>query len=133
MLLAALLQELPAAMLEADAADHVIRTGAEWVDVAIAESWFEDDQEVAQIIGRLRTRKRIEMVKYDLQNVLGRRLDRWADPFVWTALWLREAPASDVRTWRNFAILANALSKGHDLTDIAPMRDIAARTVMTLA
>lgn len=133
MLLAALLQELPAAMLEADAADHVIRTGAERVGDAIAESWFEHVQEVAQIIGRPRARKRTEMVKYVLQNVLGRRRDRWADPFVWTALWLREAPGSDGRPWRNFAILANALSKGHDLTDIAPMRDIAARTVMALA
>jgi hypothetical protein len=65
--------------------------------------------------------------------VLARRREKWAERFLWTALWLREAPDGDALPWRNFAILARALADGHDLSDISLMHDIAARTVMALA
>jgi DNA-binding NarL/FixJ family response regulator len=50
-----------------------------------------------------------------------------------TALWLKEVPEDAALPWREFAILARALADGHDLSDIALMRDIAERTISVLA
>jgi hypothetical protein len=65
-----------------------------------------------------------------LQSVLRRRREKWAEHFLWTALWLREAQDAP---WAQFAILGRALADGHDLAEIPLMREIAARTVSVLA
>jgi hypothetical protein len=132
--LAAMLGELPAAMLKSHAVSAVLRTSSAWADFdSIVESWFEDDQDVARLVSGVRGRRRAKTAEYLLQNVLVRRREKWAEHFLWTALWLREAPDGDALPWRNFAILARALADGHDLADIPLMRDIAARTVSALA
>jgi hypothetical protein len=132
--LAAVLAELPAAMLKPHAVREVLRTSAAWAQFgSIAESWFEDDQEVAQLVGRPRGRQQVKMREYVLQSVLVRRREKWAEHFLWTALWLREAPDEKALPWRNFVILAQALADGRDLSEVSLMRDIAARTVTVLA
>jgi len=80
-----------------------------------------------------RGRQRAKAVKYLLQSVLEQRRERWAEHFLLTALWLKEAPDNAALPWREFAILARALADGHDLSDIALMREIADRTVSVLA
>jgi len=132
--LAAMLGELPAVTLQPHSVSAVLHTSAAWADFdSIVESWFEDDQDVARLVSGVRGGQRAKTAEYLLQNVLVRRREKWAEHFLWTALWLREAPDSDALPWRNFAILARALADGHDLADIPLMRDIAARTVSALA
>jgi hypothetical protein len=131
--LAARLGELPAASLKPHAVNVVLRTSAAWADFdSIVESWFEDDQDVARLVSGVRGGQRAKTAEYLLQNVLVRRREKWAELFLWTALWLREASDGDALPWQNFAILAHALARGHDLADIPLMRDIAARTVGAL-
>jgi hypothetical protein len=132
--LAAVLGELPAVSLKPHAVSVVLRTSAVWADFdSIVESWFEDDQDVARLASGVRGGQRVKTAEYLLQNVLVRRREKWAEHFLWTALWLREASDGDALPWQNFAILAHALACGHDLADIPLMRDIAARTVSALA
>ena len=132
--LAAMVAELPAAMLERDAVRTALRASAAWADaVSVADSWFEDDQDVARAVGGMRGRRGAKATEYVLQSVLARRREKWAEHFLWTALWLREGSGDDAVAWRRFAILAKALADGHDLSEISLMRDIAARTVIVLA
>jgi hypothetical protein len=131
--LAALLAELPAALLEPQAVNTALDSSKTWADFdSISESWFEDDQDVARQVGAARGRQRTKALNYVLQSVLEHRREKWAEHFVSTALWLKEAPVGARLPWWNFAILARALSDGHDLSDISLMRDIAARTVAAL-
>lgn len=132
--LADLLAEVPAAMLKPQEMGAVLRTSSAWADLgAITDSWFEDDPGVARMLGDVRGRRRVQAVEYVLCSVLARRRDKWAEHFLWTALWMREAPEADAAPWRQFALVAHALASGRELSDIPLMHDIAARTVAAVA
>ncbi len=88
---------------------------------------------MARLVGSVGSRQRTKKATYLLQSVFEHRREKWAEHFVWTALWLKEAPPKARLPWRNYAILARALSEGYDLSDISLMRDIAARTVAALS
>jgi hypothetical protein len=131
--LAVLLAELPAAMLAPDTVRATLEASDEWADSdAIADSWFEDDQDVARRVAGAHGCQRAKAVQYLLQSVLEQRRERWAEHFLLTALWLKEAPDNAALPWREFAVLARALANGYDLSDIALMREIADRTVSVL-
>ena len=98
----------------------------------VAQSWFEDDPQVAQAVERARGRDRAKLVTYLLQSVIARHRDRWADIVLRTALWMREAPPEADLCWRELAIVAKALVDGQDVTEIGLMRDIALRTIAVL-
>jgi hypothetical protein len=66
-----------------------------------------------------------------LQAVISPRRDKWAELFVWTALWLRESTRGDA-AWREFATVADAIAKGHDLAQIPLMEIIAVNTVFAM-
>jgi hypothetical protein len=101
-----------------------------WSEVGAAESWFEDDQEVADLVAGTRTRKADRLSEYVLRTVVERRASKWAEHFVWIALWLRHfRPSPDAR-WKNFAVLARAVAEGRGIADIPLMREIADRTVL---
>jgi hypothetical protein len=132
--LAALIAEIPKTTRKRMAVSDVLRGTAHWAELGpISESWFEDDQEVARHVAGTRRGQRAKMADYILRTVITRRREKWAEHFVWTALWLREAPADADLPWREFAILAQALADGRDMADLAVMRDIAMRTVAALA
>jgi hypothetical protein len=129
-ILAAMYAELPAAVLAPGTIATLLRTSSAWARFdAITGSWFEDDQKVARLLGRPRGRQLVEATGYVLQQVLTRRRQKWAEHFLWTALWLREKPNEYTSLWRNFVILAQSLADGCDLSEVSLMRDIAARTV----
>jgi hypothetical protein len=108
-------------------ADALARSGA-WGEVGVSDSWFEDDQEVADLVARARVRNLDRLAEYLLRTVLTRRAAKWAEHFTWTSLWLRHAlPVEDAR-WRNFALLARAVAEGREIGDIPIMQDIAARS-----
>jgi hypothetical protein len=130
--LAGLIADIPKAMRGSKAVETVLRKSGELADLrAVAQCWFEDDPEVAQMVAGARRSNRAKLVTYLLQSVIARRRDRWADLLLQTALWLREA-ASDL-CWRELAIVVKALADGRDMTEIGLMRDIARRTIAVLA
>ena len=128
--LAELFAEIPEAMQGAPAVKPVLRNSGELADLGIvAQSWFEDDPEVAQTIARARGGSGAKLATYLLQSVIAGRRDKWAERLLHTALWMHEAPAEDDLCWRELTIVAKALADGRDMTEIGLMRDIAARTV----
>jgi hypothetical protein len=131
--LAGLIAEVPKAMCEPAALASVLRKSNELADLeVVAQSWFEDDPQVAQSVERARGRDRAKLAAYLLQSVIARRRDRWAEIVLRTALWMREAPPEADLCWRELAIVAKALVDGRDVTEIGLMRDIALRTIAVL-
>jgi hypothetical protein len=131
--LAQLIAELPKAMCEPAALASLLRKSDELVGLdAVAQSWFEDDPQVAQAKERARGRSRTKLATYLLQSVMAQRRDKWAEVVLRTALWMREAPPDAGLCWRELALIANAIANGRDLTEIGLMRDIALRTIAVL-
>ena len=131
--LAGLIAEVPKAMCKPAALASVLRNSNELAELkAVAQSWFEDDPQIAQAVDRARGRDRAKLATYLLQSVIARRRDRWAEIVLRTALWMREAPEAADLCWRELAIVAKALADGRDMTEIGLMRDIALRTIAVL-
>lgn len=106
----------------------LVQNSDELADLAlIAQSWFEDDPQVAAVVASGVGTKVEKLATYLLQSVIARRREKWIDIFVRTALWLREA--SRDLCWRELAIVAKAVADGRDLSDIGLMRDVALRTI----
>jgi hypothetical protein len=125
--------EVPEAMCEPAALASVLRKSNEHSELnAVAQSWFEDDPQVAQAVERARRRDRAKLTTYLLQSVIAQHRDRWADIVLRTALWMREAPPAADLCWRELAIVAKALVDGRDVTEIGLMRDVALRTIAVL-
>jgi hypothetical protein len=131
--LAGLIAEVPKAMREPAALASVLRKSDDLTDLGVvAQSWFEDDPQIAQAVERARGRDRAKLADYLLQTVIARHRDRWAEIVLRTALWMLEAPEVANLCWRELAIVAKALADGWDLTEIGLMRDIALRTIAVL-
>lgn len=130
--LATLIAAIPEARLKPAAVAKVLADSDRWAAVpGLAESWFEDDQDVARMVGASGRRMAGKQVEYLLHTVIERRREKWAELFLRTALWLR-AGAESAAPWQEFAILADAIAKGHDLGRISLMRMIATSTVTAL-
>jgi hypothetical protein len=131
--LAGLLAEVPSSMCEPAAQALVLRTSDELADLeVVAQSWFEDDPQIARAAKRTRGHERAKLASYLLQSVMARYRDKWAEIVLRTALWMREAPPEANLCWRELAIVARALADGRDLTEIGLMRDVALRTIAVL-
>ena len=131
--LAGLIAEIPKAMCEPAALASLLQTSNEPAELEpVAQSWFEDDPQVAQVVDRARGRDRVKLATFLLQSVVARHRDRWAEIVLSTALWMREAPPEARLCWRELALVANALANGRDLSEIGLMRDIALRTIAVL-
>ncbi len=131
--LAELISEVPSAMREPAALASVLRKSGHLADLeAVAESWFEDDPQVARAVDCAGGRSRAKLATYLLQSVIARHRDRWAEVVLRTALWMREAPPEADLCWRELAIVAKALADGRDMAEIGLMREIALRTIAVL-
>lgn len=132
--LARIIAEIPEAMRGGGAVETVLRKSGELADLDfVAQSWFEDDPEIAHAIASAGGRNRAKLATYLLQSFMARQRHKWADLLLQTALWMREAPPELDLCWRELAIVAKALADGRDMTEIGLMRDIAQRTVAVLA
>ena len=130
--LAGMIAQIPKAMREPESLATVLRKSGELVDIrAVAQSWFEDDPQVARLVDGTHT-GRTKLARYLLQSVMARHRNRWADIVLRAALWMREAPAEANAHWRELALVAKALADGRDMTEIGLMRDIALRTIAVL-
>ena len=111
----------------------MLRRSDELTDLdLIAQSWFEDDPEVARIVTSGRGASRARRADYLLQTAMARRRDKWADLFLRTASWLHEVSGGGDLSWRELAIAAKAVVEGWDLSEIGLMRDVALRTISVL-
>ncbi len=129
-----LIAELPEAMRDSTAVSTVLRKSGELADLeAFEQSWFEDDPGTARIVASGRSRGRAKLATYLLQSVIARRRDKWADLFLRTALWMRQAPPDADLCWRELTIVAEAIARGCDLTEIGLMRNFAGRRIAALA
>lgn len=131
----ALIDELPPGLLDPPRVEEIIGTSADWAAAAadgLSDSWFEDDQEVDDLLRNARTRRFDTLVERIFSNVLEHRRLKWAERFLWVALWLREAPDGDSKPWPHFAILGRELIRGRRLRTVPLMEDIAIRTVMAM-
>ena len=116
------------AMALADSGDIVELDGIE-------DSWFEDDAELEQKVKSASRSAREKLPAKLLQDsgAIGAQRARWAELFLSTALWMREAPRDEWLAWADLAVVARAVLDGHDLTKIGLMRNIAERTVACLS
>jgi len=131
--MADLMVDIPKTMCEPSAVASVLRNSAALPGLdGIAHCWLEDDPQAAQIAKQSRCRNPRQVADYLLQSVIARRRDRWAEIFLRTAAWMREAPADAGLCWPELAIIAKALADGRDMTEIALIRDIALRTIEIL-
>ena len=131
--LAELIDQVPKAMCRPAAVASILQNSHELADLeAIAESWFEDDPEVAHLVKHARGGDCAKLATYLLQSIIPRRRDRWTEIILRTALWMREAPAEGDLCWRELAIVAKALADGRDMNEIGLMREIALRTIAVL-
>jgi hypothetical protein len=125
-----LIAELPDTMRQGREFERALRAGDPFDDLElITESWFEDDPEIQQVLALALAGDPSKLATYLLQSVIARRREKWADIFLRTALWMREAPDTFHSPWRELAIAAKAVSDGRDLSEIGFMRDIAHRTI----
>lgn len=125
-----LIAEVPKPMCEPATLASVLRGSDELADLdAVAQSWFEGDLQVAQMVERAIGRPRKKLAKYLLQSVIPRRRERWTEVVICTALWMREASPEADLCWRELALVAKALADGRDMTEIGLMRSIAVRTI----
>lgn len=129
--LGGLVAAVPADMLQPDKVEEVLKDSAGAATVGgMSQSWFEDGPEVDTLVGRSRARRTDKRADRILADILEPRRLKWAERFTWVALWLKEGPEDLELPWREFAIVADQLSRGRPLKDISLMSDIALRTVM---
>ncbi|MGJ5175917.1 hypothetical protein ACQR16_17325 [Bradyrhizobium oligotrophicum] len=98
----------------------------------IQDSWFEDDPELEKKVRSASRRARDKMPAKLLQpgGAIGANRARWAELFVFTALWMREGVHDAGADWADLAVVARAVLDGHDLGQIGLMRAIAERSVL---
>ena len=81
--LAGLIGEIPDATAGTSLLEMVLRQSGDLADLeSVAQSWFEDDPKVAQLVAGGRGLKRAKLADYLLQSVMARRRDKWAGLFL---------------------------------------------------
>jgi hypothetical protein len=73
----------------------VLRKSNELAELeAVAQSWFEDNPQVAQAVGGAGGRDSAKLAAYLLQSVIARHRDRWTGVVLRTALLYRQECAA---------------------------------------
>jgi hypothetical protein len=127
--IAGLLPELPEDFQNAKAVEGLLKDSAAWAaHTGITDSWFEDDQEVAELLMTSRSARRTTLSKRVLEKIIESRRDKWAERCVWAALWCREASDALHSFWPNFVLVAKTLREHYPLKKISLMTEIADRT-----
>jgi hypothetical protein len=132
--IAGLIAEAPKSLRKPAAVATTLRRSDELVDLqVVAQSWFEDDPQIAQAVERTGRRERRKLADHLLHAYIARHRERWTDIVGRTALWMRATSSPDQLCWPELAIVAKALADGHDMTSIGLMRDVALRTIAALS
>jgi hypothetical protein len=127
-----LIAELPADLRDPEGIESALADSDILIDLEeIEQSWFEDSSELQEKVQSVSRRVREQFTTALLQGngAIAVHRDQWAELFVRTALWMREAKVDEELCWADLAVVARAVLEGHDLTRIGLMRNIAERTV----
>ncbi len=98
----------------------------------LTDQGAEDDQEVKDVLAKSRSRQLEMLMQRVLDEIVEKRKLKWAERFLWLALWLKEGPPDLLSPWPQFTILARELAKGRRAREIPLMEQIALTTVMVL-
>jgi hypothetical protein len=132
--IADLIADAPKSLRKPAAVATTLRRSDELYDLqVVAQSWFEDDPQIAQAVERTGGRQRQQLAEYLLHTFIARHRDRWTDIVGRTALWMRAASSPNQLCWPELAIVAKVLAEGHDMSSIGLMRDVALRTIAALS
>ena len=127
-----LLAGVPESRRETAAVRRCLKDSDRWaLESGIVDSWFEDDQAVAELLGTSRARRQDTLVRQVLERIIEPRRERWAEKMLWAALWLREIDEGEEERAVNFLLVAQALFQGQPLKTIPLMKAIAGLTVQT--
>jgi hypothetical protein len=128
--IATLLQHLPASLQGDDAYTACLRTSDDWSMLSgLIDSWFEQGQNVNDLLAKSRARKIDTAVRQVIEKILEPHREHWLEKLIWMTLWLREAYDQDDPLWAQFLIVADALAQGRGLKNIPLFQMIAERTV----
>jgi len=128
--------ELPETLRSPSALKKCLQESEFWsLEAGITESWFEDDQAVADLLAKSRTRRLDTLTKRVLAEVIEPRRTIWMEKLLWTVLWFKEksdSPPDGDALWVNFLRVTWALLQDQPLNAIPLFTDIAKRTVLAL-
>lgn len=119
----------PAQLSDVSVAEAIEGSDIWFYESEFVESWFEDDAEVMSVLSRKMRSKPQTQVNAVIKSILEPRRAKWAERFLWTALWLKEKPDL-LSPWREFFIVGRELYKGRPIKDIPAMRSVAELTVV---
>ena len=112
------------------AVSEVLAGGNGWYyESRFVESWFEEDAEVEAVLSNKLKSRTSTKVNAVIKSILEPRRAKWAERFLWTALWLKQEQDL-LSPWMEFLIIGRELHRGRKVKDIPVMRDIAEVTVM---
>lgn len=126
-LLVTLTDKIPAARKRPALINKAVKASALWAeDYGFVEHWFEDDDEVHQLLDgkRLSEKRRVDLI---LDSLLPGRSQRWAELLAWSALMLHEEDLNE--DWSDFALVAGEIHGGRPLREIPVMYRVALATV----
>lgn len=88
-------------MLVPEAVRSVLAASGDWAYVdGIADSWFEDNQDVARVVASAQGQKRQARTERILTGAIAPRREKWARLSAETAQWQRAAPDGGEFPWR---------------------------------
>ena len=129
-----LFNELDPSLRTAAACAAALRRIADWMrHASVAESWFEDHQDVHRLIAKIPRGDQKTARERVLKEVLPNRRDVWAERFHLMTLWSQEATSATNRGWAaDFAVLTHAVAGTTPLEDIPVMVAVADLTVTAI-
>jgi hypothetical protein len=128
-LVALIEKDLEPNLFSRDDENRLIRLSGELPSMLdFMESWFEHDAEVEAVLARRRKAKRADKLALIIEDILEPRRDKWANRFLWTALWGKSAQRSRI-PWQVLFVVGREIRRGRPLKDISIMRSIAATTL----
>jgi hypothetical protein len=90
------------------------------------ESWFENDALVEEVLDKNPRSRTPGKIKAIIKSVLEPRRMKWAERFLWTALWMKQQKKSP---WLEFFVVGRELHRNRPLAQIPTMQNIAKVTV----
>lgn len=121
--------DVEAMRLDSAGIDDIVQGSAGWPgQFEFMESWFEDDAMVEQVLAKRPTAKTPTKVRAIISAVLEPRRKKWAERFLWTALWLKQEK-QDQQPWVAFFAIGRELDRDRPLAKIPVMQSVADLTV----
>ncbi len=122
--------------LDPEVIDRVLDESEGWpATMAFAQSWFEDDARVDellhQVIGPPRRwiREIDQASELIMEEILAQNRTIWCERLLWMALWAKAGKGLKGLPWRDFLILARELHQETPLEEIPLMYAIAERSI----